>query len=450
MSSDGDNVDFNAFLFQAIQFDDSEAVQQALKDGANVNAIDSCQNNALINACCISAQIVRILLDAGANTQWTNKDGWTPATTACKYNKLEVVEMLISHDRALVNKGGDTGAPPLMAASAFGHTEICRYLVESGCNVDASDRIGMTALMMAVAMGHLEVVRLLLAAGVNVEANDKSKQTALHFAARNGSVDAMRELILHNANIFAIDKYGGTPFDSDYYDNEEETKNLQIQTFSDRLSQENEGRFTLHELLRTAEYTIANDYTFHPPLHPLRIKIQLGTLAWKHFRTLLLSVDEELLRIRDDSGKLPIHVACQTNAPVEVLAALVDRDAATLHMVDHAGALPLHEYCCGRDDTTDCAGALRYLVERGGVSTLAARNRAGALPLHVLCGAPITTASPPLLAVQYMIQSFPGSLGMRTNSGQYPFMIAASNASLGSLSVVYEIVRANPVLATPR
>ena len=69
------------------------------------------------------------------------------------------------------------------------------------------------------------------------------------------------------------------------------------------------------------------------------------SLPKRYFRTLIMSVDVQLLRIRDDSGKLPIHVACQTSTPLDCLAALVDRDAATLQMTDHAGALPLHEYC---------------------------------------------------------------------------------------------------------
>ena len=84
-----------------------------------------------------------------------------------------------------------------------------------------------------------------------------------------------------------------------------------------------------------------------------------------------MSVDVQLLRIRDDSGKLPIHVACQTSTPLDCLAALVNRDAATLQMTDHAGALPLHEYCSRCDMTRDWGSALRLLVERGGIGTLA-------------------------------------------------------------------------------
>jgi hypothetical protein len=92
--------------------------------------------------------------------------------------------------------------------------------------------------------------------------------------------------------------------------------------------------------------------------------------------------------------------------------------------------------------------ALRYLVDQrgGGIGTLAARNRDGAMPLHVLCGASTLATARLALPVEYLIQSFPGSVAMSTDTGLYPFMIAADNASL---CVVYEIVRANPVLAIP-
>ena len=123
------------------------------------------------------------------------------------------------------------------------------------------------------------------------------------------------------------------------------------------------------------------------------------------------TLDTELVRNHDESGKLPIHIACRNKAPVEVLVLIVEMDFSTV----------------------------RFLVEQGGVGTLAARNQDGALPLHNLCG----STNPSLRIVQYLIQSFPGSVEVQTNSGEYPFMIAASETSTASLSVIYELVRAS-------
>jgi hypothetical protein len=79
-------------------------------------------------------------------------------------------------------------------------------------------------------------------------------------------------------------------------------------------------------------------------------------------------------------------------------------------------------------------------VEQGGAGTLAARNHNGALPLHNL----LASTNPSLRTVQYLIQSFPGAVTVRTKEGHYPFMVAACEASSASLSVVYELIRANP------
>jgi hypothetical protein len=92
---------------------------------------------------------------------------------------------------------------------------------------------------------------------------------------------------------------------------------------------------------------------------------------------------------------------------------------------------------------------VRYLVlvEQGGGGTLTARNHKGALPLHNL----VASTNPPLRTVQYLIHSFAGAVTAQTeDEGPYPFMVAACDTSSASLSVVYELVRANPDLVLPR
>ena len=121
------------------------------------------------------------------------------------------------------------------------------------------------------------------------------------------------------------------------------------------------GRLALHAILGAAGYAFVENGAFHPPRKPLlEIHLPLGTLQSHHFRSLLSTFDTNLIRNRDENGKLPVHIAIQNKAPVEVLSMLVELDAATLHIADHAGALPLHECCCGYvvDDSS-----VRFLVE---------------------------------------------------------------------------------------
>ncbi|XP_071142175.1 uncharacterized protein [Mytilus edulis] len=62
----------------------------------------------------------------------------------------------------LFQRGGWTA---LMMASWYGHLEICRLLIDTGCKIDITDVSGETALIFAAREGHLEICRLLIARG---------------------------------------------------------------------------------------------------------------------------------------------------------------------------------------------------------------------------------------------------------------------------------------------
>ena len=438
-------------LWDAVECGDAAAVQQALRNGADVNCIIRKNFHAfrtclpLYEACKQgNDEIVRILLDAGADAHWNHDGGWSAMWEACRWGHSSTVEILIHHDVRLLENTNDEGKTPLFTVILNERVDVARLLKDCGANVHATDPESYeTTLMHACGQGNLEIVQMLLAAGVDLEARDVSQRTALHHAAQNHFFEAARELILqHNADMFAADRYKLTPFDL-ACDSERpgDVADPLLEICCSKMTRDH-GRLALHSLLSDTEYSFPEDSFFRPPRNPLHIRSPLGTLKLKHWRILFHTLDTELIRSRDDNGKLPIHIACGTNAPFEVLAMLVELDSATLQIPDYSGALPLHECCRG---SVDCSSVV-YLVEQGGRGTVATRNHEGALPLHNLCA----SLNPSLRTVQYLVQSFPGSLVVQTHAGLYPFMIAACTTSSASLSVVFEIVRSNPNLIVPR
>ena len=472
-------------LLEAVRRNDAEGVQHARRNGAIVNFVKNGNEDdeqedwtPLMKACeCGYDEIVRILLDAGADAWWKNGCGSSAIIEAILGAHLSIAEMLLHHDEDLLEIEDGYGQTPLFSATENRNSGFVSFLLNRGANAFATDKYGKTTLMYACQVwAGLEIVRRLIAAGVAVEARDEMQCTALHHAAKSGNIETMRELVVeHNANILAVDQDGNTPFD--YFPGGIKEDFL-IECYGNKLTADH-GRSALHAVFQAAEYCSREDYPFHPPQNNLRIWLQLGKLTLQRFRTLLSTLDTELIRIRDDSGKLPIHMACRNNAPVEVVAMLVEMDPTALQLADYSGALPIHECCCGVVNDS----SVRFLVEReGGVGTLAARNQEGAMPLHVLCGSTNTS----LRSVQYLIQSYPGALAVHTNTGQYPFMIAACKSSTASLmketnseksfresesewdsdyedsdvetdvydvlddlSVVYTLVRMNPDVVTP-
>jgi len=79
---------------------------------------------------------VRSLLDAGAEVNATDDDGFTALIWALTAGSPEVVRLLI-YSGADVNAQDNYGITALIAASQYGHTDISKLLIEGGADISA-------------------------------------------------------------------------------------------------------------------------------------------------------------------------------------------------------------------------------------------------------------------------------------------------------------------------
>ena len=110
--------------------------------------------------------IQRLLTSQSNIINVTNEFGITPLMIASFCGRLEVVKVLIQAG-ANVNATDKDGTTALMIASFFGHLEVVNTLIGAGANVNATYHNGDTALMAASDNGHLEVVNALIQAGAH-------------------------------------------------------------------------------------------------------------------------------------------------------------------------------------------------------------------------------------------------------------------------------------------
>lgn len=109
-----------------------------------------------------TAKIEKLLQTAQASqlVNIRNKDGMTPLHRASVKGHVDIV-------RLLINKGADIeatdgrGWTPLHIAAMKGHAQIVELLTQSGAKLDAKDRRGMTPSDWARSQGHDQLVKQL-------------------------------------------------------------------------------------------------------------------------------------------------------------------------------------------------------------------------------------------------------------------------------------------------
>ena len=84
-------------------------------------------------------------------------------------------------------------------------------LIQSGADVNAKDRIGVSPLMHALSASNSKVISLLIKAGANVNAIGFSGWTPLIYAVIFNIPEVILELLQAGANINARDAKGNTP-----------------------------------------------------------------------------------------------------------------------------------------------------------------------------------------------------------------------------------------------
>lgn len=120
------------------------------------------------------------------------------------------VSSLLEQGAPVNPRDPEHGETALMLASGPKDSDIARFLIEKGADVNLHDNRGWSALMCAAMAGSRDTIRLLIENGADIEAHDINDKTALLHAVAFGNVDAIRLLIEHGADIAAHDEDDGT------------------------------------------------------------------------------------------------------------------------------------------------------------------------------------------------------------------------------------------------
>lgn len=145
---------------------------------------------------------VQECLLAGAEPDTVGRDGRPVLMDAALAGHVEIMRLLLDMG-ANVNGTCADMVTALMEAAAAGLTEGCQLLIARGAKVDQVDQVdrdGWTALMCAALNGHVDALRVLLDHGAKVDLTDHRGRTALHHATHS-NVETAHLLLAAGADV---------------------------------------------------------------------------------------------------------------------------------------------------------------------------------------------------------------------------------------------------------
>jgi len=196
-----------------------EVIKTLLKQGADASATRSDGITALMTASVAGhVETVKLLLDNDADALAVDADGLTALMNAAENGSTDTLKALTE----AAGEGGEikyvdmmslTGFNALIIASAHGHTDAVKYLInEAKANIQLVHDNAVTSLMYAAASGHVDTMKVLLADGKDdINALHTNGGSALIEACTAGATDAIKFLIDSGAKYNIQDSDGVTP-----------------------------------------------------------------------------------------------------------------------------------------------------------------------------------------------------------------------------------------------
>jgi uncharacterized protein len=196
-------------LMYAVQANNLPLVQLLLRRGASTDVPTDGSKSALDFACATGyLDVVKALLAAGAavgggagmSIHMAIADS-VPAKSA--QMRLQLVKLLLDHG-ADVDAQNSNGQTPLMLAAQEGNLKLAGVYLAAGASVNAAcTQWRSTALHYATDMCDLEIVKLLLEKGADATASTIYNELPLHAACRAGAL----EVGLTSAVIYVVSEY---------------------------------------------------------------------------------------------------------------------------------------------------------------------------------------------------------------------------------------------------
>ena len=237
--------DGRSALFSAVRKKHADVVEVLIDAGADIERKGNDGRSPLLVASSANLQIVKMLVKAGAGVRATSNEGTTCLIFATYRGHTETVRYLVGLPQVDVNRKNNKGLTALHCAANHNHADVMEVLIDAGADIEAKDDdTGSSPLHLSRG---LDVVKLLVKAGAEVRATDNKGYTCLMCASYEGHTETVRYLVgLPEVDMNHLNNRGYTSLHRAVFENHSDVVKVLIDAGADVEAKNDNGRSPLH------------------------------------------------------------------------------------------------------------------------------------------------------------------------------------------------------------
>lgn len=180
-----------------------EIIKLLLERGADINKVNSFDENAIMCACKNGhLDVVNYLILKGADVNHTNYGGETALLATCRYEIVEdttekidryikIIKLLLVNG-ANINHVNENGYTALMLACQRGNKEIAKLLILNGCDVNCRNSKGISSFILSFNDKSNDIAKLILSTDYNY---NQDKEGMIKFGIYESNINFINSYI---------------------------------------------------------------------------------------------------------------------------------------------------------------------------------------------------------------------------------------------------------------